>query len=136
MLYLVNLLLEGAVPSSHPLRESTIVALDKGGGKVRPIAIGESSIRGCGTDQNLDLANSSSATGECPVSFPPQYKILVLLKTNFSKNVVGILDVSPSALSYIKPYQSFLTILVLEALEEFPSGDLDVPHSTLSYIKP
>ena len=42
---LVNLLLEGAVPSSHPLRESTIVALDKGGGKVRPIAIGETIYR-------------------------------------------------------------------------------------------
>jgi ribonuclease HI len=45
---LVNIVLKGGLPRWHPLRESTMVALDKGEGKVRPIAVGEALYRLCG----------------------------------------------------------------------------------------
>jgi hypothetical protein len=45
---IVNAMLEGRIPSGHPLRDSTLIALDKGAGKVRPISVGESLYRLCG----------------------------------------------------------------------------------------
>jgi ribonuclease HI len=45
---ILNLMLKGWIPNNHPLRDSTMVALDKGEGHVRPIAVGESIYRLCG----------------------------------------------------------------------------------------